>query len=299
MANALLFRDEDDGIWYGDILRILDIDEQYGGQSVERIPNVYPPRVDPADILTDDVFKSHFRIDKLTALRLADVLGLHAPENNRGSPLNAQQLLCICLNHFAGGPYQRVTALCGGQVSKSSAQRQIKRVRSKLLELKDNYVRLPTLQEREETAEYILEKYNLPGFAYGIDGMHAVYEELPCGIPIGPGYPVAQSFWTRKGHPAVPVLTLGNHRKLILALDKDWNGGAHDAVIWEHCLFKPSIEENRAHLLAGDSAFPISDVLIKPYTVEVSFIQSDGTETFRFESGQKKDEFEERREKQI
>ena len=135
MANALLFRDEDDGIWYGDILRILDIDEQYGGQAVERIPNVYPPRVDPADILTDDVFKSHFRINKLTALHLADVLGLHAPENNRGSPLNAQHSLCICLNHFAGGHYQRVTALCGSQVSKSSAQRQIKRVRSKLLEL--------------------------------------------------------------------------------------------------------------------------------------------------------------------
>ena len=137
MANALLFRDEDDGIWYGDILRILDIDEQYGGQAVERIPKVYPPRVDPADILTDDVFKSHFRINKLTALHLADVLGLHAPENNRGSPLNAQHSLCICLNHFAGGHYQRVTALCGSQVSKSSAQRQIKRVRSKLLELKE------------------------------------------------------------------------------------------------------------------------------------------------------------------
>ena len=67
--------------------------------------------------------------------------------------------------------------------------------------------------------------------------MHVVYEELPRGIPVGPGYHVAQLFWTSKGHPAVPVLTLGNYRKLILALDKDWNGGAHDTVIWEHCLF--------------------------------------------------------------
>ena len=34
---------------------------------------------------------------------------------------------------------------------------------------------------------------------------------------------------------------------------------------------KSIIEENREHLVAGDSAFPISDVLIKPYSNEVFF----------------------------
>ena len=32
---------------------------------------------------------------------------------------------------------------------------------------------------------------------------------------------------------------------------------------------KSILEENREHLVAGDSAFPISDVLIKPYPNEV------------------------------
>ena len=34
---------------------------------------------------------------------------------------------------------------------------------------------------------------------------------------------------------------------------------------------KSILEENREHLVAGDSAFPISGVLIKPYPNEVFF----------------------------
>ena len=40
-------------------------------------------------------------------------------------------------------------------------------------------------------------------------------------------------------------------------------------TIWSWSNFKPIIEQNREHLIAGDSAFAISDVLIKPYSNEV------------------------------
>ena len=243
---------------YGDFQRVVAV----------RIPKTYPPRVNPADNMTDAVFKSHFRFDKMTVLRLVDELGLHK-ENNRGLPMNPQQALCICLCHLAGGHFQRISALCIGNVSKSSAHYAIREVRRRILELKSTYVKMPTRQEREETAAWVLEKYHLPGFAYGIDGMLCKFEELPRGIPVAPGYPVAQSFFSRKACAGIPALTLGNEKHLILALDKDWQGSAHDAVIWEHSLFKPIVEENREHLVAGDSAFPISDVLIKPYTNEV------------------------------
>ena len=143
-----------------------------------RIQRRYPERVNPADRLTDAVFKSHFRLDKLSALRLVDLLGLHQLESNRGLPLHPMQSLCICLSHFAGGQFQRVSALCGGEVSKSSAQRCITKVRDRILELKNEYIKIPTREEREETAAFMLEKYHLPGFAYGIDGMVVKFEEL-------------------------------------------------------------------------------------------------------------------------
>jgi DDE superfamily endonuclease len=59
---------------------------------------------------------------------------------------------------------------------------------------------------------------------------------------------------------------IGNDQKLILELDPDWHGAAHDAQIWKDSKKKPEIEAQRRFLLAGDSAYPISDTLIKPYT---------------------------------
>ena len=85
----------------------------------------------------------------------------------------------------------------------------------------------------------------------------------------GPGFPNKQSFWTRKMCWGIQTLVVGDLRHLICALDKDWHGGAHDSTIWSWSNFKPIIEQNREHLIAGDSAFAISVVLIKPYSNEV------------------------------
>ena len=95
------------------IQRFQRIYEDFQRVVAVRIPKSYPPRVNPADNLTDAVFKSHFRFDKMTVLRLVDELGLHH-ENNRGLPMNPQQALCICLCHLAGGHFQRISALCIG-----------------------------------------------------------------------------------------------------------------------------------------------------------------------------------------
>ena len=85
----------------------------------------------------------------------------------------------------------------------------------------------------------------------------------------GPGFPNKQSFWTRKMCWGIQTLVVGDLRHLICALDKDWHGGAHDSTIWSWSNFKPIIEQNREHLIAGNSAFAISDVLIKPYSNKV------------------------------
>ena len=85
----------------------------------------------------------------------------------------------------------------------------------------------------------------------------------------GPGFPNKQSFWTRKMCWGIQTLVVGDLRHLICALNKDWHGGAHDSTIWSWSNFKLIIEQNCEHLIAGDSAFAISDVLIKPYSNKV------------------------------
>ena len=70
----------------------------------------------------------------------------------------------------------------------------------------------------------------------------------------------------RKVFYGINTLVVANDLHLICALDPDWPGSSHDAHIWRESIFKPLIEQNRRFLLAGDSAFPISDVLVKPYS---------------------------------
>ncbi len=127
-------------------------------------------------------------------------------------------------------------------------------------------VKLPTAAEKAETARYIHMKYGLPGFAYGVDGMLARMECAPRGLPEGPGLPNQQSFWTRKMCHAINCMVIGDDRHLIRFLDRDWHGSAHDARVWNQSAIKPIIEQDREFLLAGDSAYPLSEVLIKPYS---------------------------------
>ena len=54
--------------------------------------------------------------------------------------------------------------------------------------------------------------------------------------------------------------------KLICVIDINWPGSTHDSRIWCRSEVKPYLEQQRRFLTAGDSGYPISEILIKPYT---------------------------------
>ena len=120
--------------------------------------------------MSDFNFKRTFRVDKMTAVRLVHMLQRHR-ENNRGLSFHPEQVLCIALNHSL----PEGSAYCG-DVSVAGAHQAIVRVRNKILELKEEYVHLPTAIDIEE-------KYRLPGFAYAVGGMLVSFDEAPCNIP--------------------------------------------------------------------------------------------------------------------
>ena len=121
-------------------------------------------------MMSDFNFKRTFRVDKMTAVRLVHMLQLHR-ENNRGLSFHPEQVLCIALNHSL----PEGSAYCG-DVSVAGAHQAIVRVRTKILELKEEYVHLPTAIDIEE-------KYRLPGFAYAVGGMLVSFDEAPRNIP--------------------------------------------------------------------------------------------------------------------
>jgi DDE superfamily endonuclease len=195
--------------------------------------------------------------------RLARILqGLERP-NNRGRPLTPVQQVCVALGFYGGGHLTRVAGLCGG-VSQKAAWCAVRRVTTALVALKGQVIRMPDDLECAATVQRLKDRFHLEGFAFGVDGVLVKFEEAPRSIPAGT---VKQDFWCRKMHYAINCQIVGNDRGLILDINADWQGANNDARIWATSPIKEVINRQRRFLVAGDSAYPISDICITPYRV--------------------------------
>ncbi len=125
---------------------------------------------------------------------------------------------------------------------------------------------MPTREEMEATARRMEEKFHLPGFAYAVDGVVARFDGKPHGIPQGN---VGQDYYHRKNCYAINCQVIANDQRLIYDIDNGWPGATNDARVWHLSEVKGYLDEDHQHhffLMAGDSAYPISAWLVRPYT---------------------------------
>lgn len=187
--------------------------------------------------------------------------------NNRGSPLSPLLQVCITLNHYAGGHFQRISGCCG-DVSTTAAHTAIHRVTNALYRRAELYITVPSVAEMEETSNLMLELHNLPGFAAGVDGVQVRFEEKPRDIPDGWD---PQRFYGRKLFYSVNVQAVCNQDRF-LNLDVNSPGRTHDAWTWANTPIRGFFEQQNRFMIAGDSAYPISESLMKPYRPEVAVL---------------------------
>ncbi len=214
------------------------------------------------------------RLEKPNVIRLTETLAedLSAPIDNehgqRGRPLTPIQKVCIALNSYAGGHFQRVSGLCGG-VSKAAAHKAICQVTEAIVARRNEFIFFPSVDEMRESQRELAARFGLPRFAFGVDGMFVKFDGAPRDIPQGNQ---KQDYWVYKGGYGINAMLVGNNKHLIVDLDVDWHGSAHDAVVWTHSHAKAVIETQYGgeFLIAGDGAYPISEVLIKPFSTDES-----------------------------
>ena len=75
--------------------------------------------------------------------------------------MSPTQQVCIALNHYAGGQFQRVTGMCGG-LSQGGARMSLVRVTDAIVEKKDEFIKLPSKAKCEDTVLRMKEKFGLP-----------------------------------------------------------------------------------------------------------------------------------------
>ncbi len=118
--------------------------------------------------------------------------------SNRGWPLNPIQQVCIALGFYG---IAHIAGLCGG-VSQKAAWRAVRRVTRAIKVLKPEFIRMPTDQEYAATVQHLLNRFHLPGFAFGVDCTYVKFEDAPRVIPPNT---MTQYFWNRKMTYAINV----------------------------------------------------------------------------------------------
>lgn len=216
-------------------------------------------RTDPF-VLSDVEFKKHYRFSKEGVRHLVQLFNLQ--KDNRGAPLSPEQKMCIALNTYAGANFQRVSGLIGG-VSQSSARSALLEVTDALCGLKEEYINMPLEHEMRETSLNMLNRFHLPNFAFAVDGVQIFFDGQPRGVP---PHQNRQSYWSRKQSYAINVQAVCGDG-VFYDIDVAWPGGTHDARIWNTSQAKLFIENLNSYYVAGDSGYPISTTLVKPYSV--------------------------------
>ena len=169
--------------------------------------------------------------------------------------------ICLALSTYGGGHFQRVTGLYGG-VCQYSARQAIVQVTDSLVSKRGQFIRMPTVGEMEATSQRMFERFNLPRFAMGVDGVQVRFQDAPRNLPPDKH---AQLYWCRKQFYSINVMVVGSDR-YFLDIDVGWPGSTHDARVWNRSEVKQYLEEQRRFLVAADSGYPISEVVIKPYS---------------------------------
>ncbi len=169
-----------------------------------------------------------------------------------------QQVL-VALNHYAGGAFQRTTAICGG-VSQPTVSRVVKRVSQAICEHKRHHLKMPTEAQLLRTAGNMNERFKLPRFGYAVEGMMARFDSEPRGIPVVPERPLdPQDFFSRKGFHAINCQVICNDQFLILDLDLDWPGVTHDARVWAYSTVRQNLETVPGYLLPDSWGLSLPD----------------------------------------
>jgi hypothetical protein len=214
-------------------------------------------------------FKHHFRMTRANFDRLCAETRPVAPSRTRYGAFDWDFKVGVFLWRMATGDHCRVI---GQQfsISNSSVTRITQEVAQRFRNvLSAHYVRFP--YERDE--KYLIascweEIGGFPGVIGAIDGTHISFH----------GAPAVQNpavYFDRKKNYSILAQAVVDNRGIFIDFDIGWPGSAHDARAFSESSFfrfmndhiAAAREENPGDkwYVLGDSAYPLSDWLMKPY----------------------------------
>ena len=110
------------------------------------------------------------------------------------------------------------------------------------------------LPEMHETAQRMEAMFHLPGYSYGIDGVHMIFADRPVAFLT---ISMHNSFFCRNPKFSVNVQVVGTDKR-ISDIDVQWPGSVHDARVYRLSEVKRIIEEQHTYKVGVDDYYKLA-----------------------------------------
>ena len=219
------------------------------------------------------LWKEHFRITHATFEYLCDLIraDIQKQHTRMRVAISVEEKVGLALWRLATGNSYRSCGLQFGY-GKSTAKCICGEFELTLLRRKDQFIKFPlTRQEITEKVHEFKEMYGIPQIVGAIDGCHIEINAPPRNH---------EDYYNRKQHYSVNLQAIVDSNPKFIHATIGYPGSIHDAHVLrlsglynlaqnEQILAGPTRNINGVEigpLLAGDSAYPLTSCLMKPYS---------------------------------
>lgn len=177
--------------------------------------------------------------------------------DTRGGGISRRQQMEIFLR-FVGDPgFQSGVAQDMG-VHRTTANKTIRYVMSRVVEQSHNWIRFPTTAEDMNEAKVLWQRhFRLPSVIGALDCTQVEIQK--------PGLH-GDEYICRKGYPGINVQATCNALEQFTSISAEWPGSVHDGRVWRNSHARDIVSQyDGAVCLLGDSGYGLSPWLITPF----------------------------------
>lgn len=205
-------------------------------------------------------FKIITRMDPVNFQKLVSMLITHPifhnNSNNPQAPVELQ--LAVFLRRI--GSKEDVFGICSKfGIAEGTVYLYCKRIMIAIFSLKKTLVKWPTGEVKQSTLEGFKNIGGMENVIGAIDGSHIGLANAPLKQP--------ETYWNRKKRYSIQLQGIVDYRGVFIDYEIGWPGSVHDAKVYKNSYFYQNVSKiiEGEEFLLGDSAYPLSTFLIKPF----------------------------------
>lgn len=218
----------------------------------------------------DDIrFKRIIRMDSCSFQSLLIKIKSHSVFQPTGTKPQAPVELQLAIFLRRIGSKDEIFGICSRYgIAEGTVYLYCKRVMIAILSLKHELIKWPTGELRKMVHLGFNKIGGFNNVIGAIDGTHIILGNAPLKQP--------EIYWNRKKRYSIQCQAIVDHRGVFTDYEIGWPGSVHDAKVYRNSFFYQNVStliEGWDYLL-GDSAYPISSFLIKPFSNSENHLQT-------------------------